>query len=327
MILIGVYMKKLTVILLVLVIVLVSAVSCAKKQEGTPAAAAPAAEATQSQTTTAQTEGIGTAEEKPAEPAAPAAEDAVQPEATPEEVPAEAESVPAEEPAAETAEYVETTREPAEGETVPETLSDKFSYAFGIVCLMNYGPENAQAYFDTYKALRYSELNGDFGAVGIADGIKGEYLFTIEDLNTVLAEYDAYWAAKLAADNLAAAESFLAENAKKEGVKTTESGLQYLVVKEGTGERPTMADSVELNYELTLLNGEVLDSSYDRGQRATFPMSGVIAGFAEGVTLMPLGSHYIFYIHPKLGYGEGDLNGSGGNQLLMFEVETYSIVK
>lgn len=321
-------MKKLTAIILVLAIVLVSAVSCSKKQEPAPAATAPAAPATQSQTTTAQTEGIGTVEEKPAEPA-PAAEQA----------PAKTEE-PAVAPAAETASAAEpeaqpeaapaampAVRVPGADEKVPQTLAEKFSYVFGVFCCVNYGDEDAQNYFDMYKALRYSEMDTEFGKLGIADTINDSFLYTIEDMNAILIEYDDYWAAKLAADNLAAAESFLAENAKKEGVKTTESGLQYLVVKEGTGERPTMADSVELNYELTLLNGEVLDSSYDRGQRATFPMSGVIPGFAEGVTLMPLGSHYIFYIHPKLGYGEGDLNGSGGNQLLMFEVETYSIVK
>ena len=321
-------MKKLTAIILVLAIVLVSAVSCSKKQEPAPAATAPAAPATQTQTTTAQTEGIGTVEEKPAEPA-PAAEQAPAKTEEPAVAPA-AETAPAAEPEAQpeaAPAAMPAVRVPGADEKVPQTLAEKFSYVFGVFCCVNYGDENAQNYFDMYKALRYSEMDTEFGKLGIADTINDSFLYTIEDMNAILIEYDDYWAAKLAADNLAAAESFLAENAKKEGVKTTESGLQYLVVKEGTGERPTMADSVELNYELTLLNGEVLDSSYDRGQRATFPMSGVIAGFAEGVTLMPLGSHYIFYIHPKLGYGEGDLNGSGGNQLLMFEVETYSIVK
>ena len=321
-------MKKLTAIILVLAIVLVSAVSCSKKQEPAPAAKAPAAPATQTQTTTAQTEGIGAVEEKPAEPA-PAAEQAPAKTEEPAVAPA-AETAPAAEPEAQpeaSPAAMPAVRVPGADEKVPQTLAEKFSYVFGVFCCVNYGDENAQNYFDMYKALRYSEMDTEFGKLGIADTINDSFLYTIEDMNAILIEYDDYWAAKLAADNLAAAESFLAENAKKEGVKTTESGLQYLVVKEGTGERPTMADSVELNYELTLLNGEVLDSSYDRGQRATFPMSGVIPGFAEGVTLMPLGSHYIFYIHPKLGYGEGDLNGSGGNQLLMFEVETYSIVK
>jgi FKBP-type peptidyl-prolyl cis-trans isomerase len=321
-------MKNLTAIILVLAIVLVSAVSCSKKQEPAPAATAPAAPATQSQTTTAQTEGIGTVEEKPAEPA-PAAEQTPAKTEEPAAAPA-AETAPAAEPEAQpeaAPAAMPAVRVPGADEKVPQTLAEKFSYVFGVFCCVNYGDENAQAYFDMYKAMRYSEMDIEFGKLGIADTINDSFLYTIEDMNAILIEYDDYWAAKLAADNLAAAESFLAENAKKEGVKTTESGLQYLVLREGTGERPTMADSVELNYELTLLNGEVLDSSYDRGQRATFPMSGVIAGFAEGVTLMPLGSHYIFYIHPKLGYGEGDLDGSGGNQLLMFEVETYSIVK
>ena len=325
-------MKKLTAIILVLAIVLVSAVSCSKKQEPAPAATttatAPAAPATQSQTTTEQTAGIGTAEEKPAEPA-PAAEQPAAKTEDPAAAPA-AETAPATEPEAQpeaASADMPAVRVPGADEKVPQTLAEKFSYVFGVFCCVNYGDENAQAYFDMYKALRYSEMDTEFGKLGIADTINDSFLYTIEDMNAILNEYDDYWAAKLAADNLAAAESFLAENAKKEGVKTTESGLQYLVLREGTGERPTMADSVELNYELTLLSGEVLDSSYDRGQRATFPMSGVIPGFAEGVTLMPLGSHYIFYIHPKLGYGEGDLNGSGGNQLLMFEVETYSIVK
>ena len=312
-------MKKFAVVLLIVALVLVSAVSCSSKKESAAAAtAAPAAAATQSQTTTSQTAGIGAAEEKPAEAAAPASEPA-----------------PAAEPAAETAKAEEPAQEPAKDdlrvpgadEKVPQTLLEKFSYVFGVFCCVNFGDEDAELYFDMYRTYRYYELDRDFGRLGIADTINDSFLYTFDEMNEVLAEYEEYWVAKLAAENLAAAESFLAENAKKEGVKTTQSGLQYLVVREGTGEKPKASDSVELDYELTLLNGEVLDSSYDRGQHATFPLTGVIQGFAEGVMLMPLGSHYVFYIHPDLGYGEGDLDGSGGNQLLIFEVETYSIVK
>lgn len=123
-------------------------------------------------------------------------------------------------------------------------------------------------------------------------------------------------------------EAFLAENAKREGVKTTESGLQYEVLTEGKGEKPTAEDRVTVHYKGTLINGEEFDSSYARGQPVTFPLSNVIPGWTEGVQLMTPGSKYKFVIPSKLAYGERGAGVKiGPNETLVFEVELISIEK
>jgi len=109
-------------------------------------------------------------------------------------------------------------------------------------------------------------------------------------------------------------------------VKTTKSGLQYEVLKEGTGKHPTDKDSVTVHYKGTLLNGETFDSSYDRGQPVTFPLGNVIPGWTEGVQLMTVGSKYKFYIPAALGYGERGAGVKiGPNSVLTFEVELLGI--
>jgi FKBP-type peptidyl-prolyl cis-trans isomerase len=122
--------------------------------------------------------------------------------------------------------------------------------------------------------------------------------------------------------NLAAAKAFLEENKAKEGVKTLPSGLQYKVVTEGKGPKPTANDTVTVNYRGTLIDGTEFDSSYGRGQPATFPLNRVIPGWTEGVQLMSEGSKYILYVPPDLGYGE---RGAGAKippqSALVFEVE------
>ena len=179
-----------------------------------------------------------------------------------------------------------------------------------------------------YQAQVYPELQPYFGSLGIYDYMTGNLLYTIEELNQILndyfEDYDIRMAAKADA-NLARAEAFLAENASKEGIYTTESGLQYEIIRKGDGKLALATDSVELDYELKLLDGTVIDSSYARGEHSTFPLSGVIEGFREGVMLMPMGSHYIFYIHPDLGYGDRATGSMEPNSLLIFNVETYSI--
>ncbi len=122
-------------------------------------------------------------------------------------------------------------------------------------------------------------------------------------------------------------KQFLEENAKKEGVVTTASGLQYKVIREGDGPKPTAADEVEVHYRGTLIDGTEFDSSYKRGQPLTFPLSRVIAGWTEGVQRMPIGSKYEFYIPYNLAYGE---KGAGGLippfAALIFEVELLRIL-
>jgi len=125
---------------------------------------------------------------------------------------------------------------------------------------------------------------------------------------------------------IGAGEKFLAENAKKAGVKTTASGLQYEVIKEGNGPHPKATDTVTVNYEGKLLNGEKFDSSYDRGQPLSFPLNQVIPGWTEGVQLMTVGSKYKLYIPAKLGYGTyGSPPKIGPNETLVFEVELLGI--
>jgi FKBP-type peptidyl-prolyl cis-trans isomerase FkpA len=119
---------------------------------------------------------------------------------------------------------------------------------------------------------------------------------------------------------------FLAENGKREGVKTTASGLQYEVVTEGKGAHPKTTDTVTVHYKGTLINGEEFDSSYARGQPVSFPLGNVIPGWTEGVQLMTPGSKYKLYIPSELGYGERGAGVKiGPNQTLIFEVELIAI--
>ena len=121
-------------------------------------------------------------------------------------------------------------------------------------------------------------------------------------------------------------EQFLAENAKKEGVKTTASGLQYQVLRDGNGKQPKATDQVECHYEGTLIDGTKFDSSYDRGQTATFPLNQVIAGWTEGLQLMHEGAKYRFFIPYQLAYGE---RGAGASippyAALIFNVELVAV--
>lgn len=129
-----------------------------------------------------------------------------------------------------------------------------------------------------------------------------------------------------AAANKKEGEAFLAENKAKEGVVTLPSGLEYKIVKEGTGPKPTATDSVVCNYRGTLINGTEFDSSYKRGQPATFPVGGVIKGWTEALQLMPVGSKWQLFIPADLAYGERGPDPSiGPNATLLFEVELLSI--
>ena len=116
----------------------------------------------------------------------------------------------------------------------------------------------------------------------------------------------------------AAGQAYLAANAKKSGVTTTASGLQYRVISAGDGKKPTTSDSVTVHYKGTLVDGTEFDSSYKRGQPATFPVTGVIPGWTEALQLMPIGSKYELAIPPELAYGA---QGPLANQVLLFEVE------
>jgi len=177
-------------------------------------------------------------------------------------------------------------------------------------------------------------------AAGLIDGYEGKMKLTPQELKQVMDEFRAQMMAakeskskvdaeKMKADgekNLKDGEAFLAANAKKEGVKTTASGLQYKVLKAGKGKSPKATDSVKVHYHGTLIDGSVFDSSVERGEPINFPLNGVIAGWTEGVQLMKEGDKFQFTIPPKLAYGEQGAGGKiGPNATLIFEVELLAV--
>ena len=124
-----------------------------------------------------------------------------------------------------------------------------------------------------------------------------------------------------------AGEKFLAENKTREGVVTLESGLQYKILNEGSGAKPTANDTVKCHYEGRLINGQVFDSSIRRGEPAEFPVGGVIAGWVEALQLMPVGSKWQLYIPSELAYGQHGAGAAiGPNETLIFDVELLEIM-
>ncbi|MGI2257968.1 FKBP-type peptidyl-prolyl cis-trans isomerase [Shewanella sp. GXUN23E] len=169
---------------------------------------------------------------------------------------------------------------------------------------------------------------------GFSNGLDNKLQLTEEEMQTVLQSLDQKLndkrmaqAEALANKTLEEGKKFLEENAKKEGVKTTDSGLQYEVLTEGTGEKPAATDTVEVNYRGTLIDGTEFDSSYKRGESIKFPLNRVIPGWTEGVQLMPVGSKYKFVIPAELAYGDRDTGTIPANSTLVFEVELLGIDK
>lgn len=170
---------------------------------------------------------------------------------------------------------------------------------------------------------------------GFVDSIEGKAVIEKEEIQALLMNLDATMKekqqAKIAAEaeaSLAEGAKYLEENAKKEGVQVTESGIQYVVLSEGEGEKPAATDTVKVHYKGTFLNGEKFDSSYDRNEPATFPLNRVIKGWTEGVQLMSVGSKYKFTIPSDLAYGpNGNPPRIPGNSVLEFEIELLEIQK
>jgi len=192
---------------------------------------------------------------------------------------------------------------------------DKVSYALGLSMgqnLMGSGVES----------LCYQDL-----AKGIEDVLTHQQpQISYQEAQQVLGKYFEELEAKVAGQAKAEGEKFLAENAKREGVKTTASGLQYEVLEPSLGQKPKATDTVRVHYEGTLIDGTVFDSSYRRGESITFPLNGVIRGWTEGLQLMSIGSKYKFFIPYQLAYGE---RGAGASippyAALIFTVELLGI--
>jgi FKBP-type peptidyl-prolyl cis-trans isomerase len=164
-------------------------------------------------------------------------------------------------------------------------------------------------------------------AQGLADVLEegGKPKLESERAQAVIREYHRELTMQAAAENKKEGETFLAENKQKEGVKTLESGLQYKVLKAGTGASPKATDEVTVHYSGTLTDGTKFDSSYDRGQPATFPVNGVIKGWTEALQKMKVGDKWKLFIPAELAYGEGGQGPIPPHSVLVFEVELLSI--
>jgi len=201
------------------------------------------------------------------------------------------------------------------------TFLDRFSYGYGYVVQLNLQSqglildlENFHAgVFDAFSEIELSYTEEEIDALFMAYQEK-----LMQEYEAMVEEYMAM--------NLAEAESFLEENQALEDVVTTESGLQYKVLSEGDGAKPTADSTVELDYMITFLDGSTGDNSYSRGEPSVFTISNLIPGFIEGMKLMNEGSHYRFYVHPDLAYGAAGNEMIPPNTLLIFDVELHKIL-
>jgi FKBP-type peptidyl-prolyl cis-trans isomerase len=203
----------------------------------------------------------------------------------------------------------------------PAVLKDKVSYF--------YGADVARSFQDNKVDISMESF-----LQGLKDTVdKKPSKYTTEELEAAMNQFAQAMVAKqqkdmaeAAAKNSVASDKFLADNAKREGVTTTASGLQYEIIKKGDGAKPTASDTVTVHYHGTLVNGKVFDSSVDRKEPATFPVGGVIPGWVEALQLMPLGSKWKLFIPSKLAYGDRGAGPEiGPGSALIFEVELLKI--
>jgi FKBP-type peptidyl-prolyl cis-trans isomerase FklB len=206
-----------------------------------------------------------------------------------------------------------------------KTQKEKFSYAVG----MNTGQRMAESF--KKQSVPYDPA---IIARGLKDGLAGSKTLLTDDearaaIKAVQEEVGKAQQAKLqeeGAVNKKQGDAFLAANKGKEGVVTLPSGLQYKIIKAGSGPKPTVNDTVVCNYKGTLIDGKEFDSSYKRGQPATFPVGGVIKGWTEALQLMPVGSKWQLFIPSDLAYGDRGAGADiGPDSTLVFEVELMSI--
>ena len=173
------------------------------------------------------------------------------------------------------------------------------------------------------------DINPDILAAGIKDAIAGKPQLTSDQVKDIMAQFEKDMEQKqkqLGEKNKTEGEKFLEDNKKKPDVKTTASGLQYKVEKEGTGPQPKATDMVTVNYRGTLIDGTEFDSSFKRNQPATFPVNGVIKGWTEALQLMKKGAKYQLFIPANLAYGERAMGPDiGANSTLIFDVDLVDV--
>ena len=189
---------------------------------------------------------------------------------------------------------------------------DKVSYSIGLQIGFNLSRQKV-------------DISPEVLASGIKDALAGKPQLNPDQIKEVMTNFEKDMEQKqkeAGEKNKSEGTKFLDENKKKEGVKTTGSGLQYKVLKEGNGAQPKATDTVTVNYRGTLINGTEFDSSYKRGQPATFPVNGVIKGWTEALQLMKVGSKYQLFVPASLAYGERSVSPDlAANSTLIFEVE------
>ncbi|MBI5376970.1 MAG: FKBP-type peptidyl-prolyl cis-trans isomerase [Candidatus Schekmanbacteria bacterium] len=209
----------------------------------------------------------------------------------------------------------------AEESQLLKTEKEKVSYGIGV---------------DVGRNFKKLGINIDMDILlnGLKDGYSGNKIMMDEkDLRETMNTYQSDLLKKQAQSRIATAEknkksgeAFLSDNKNKEEVVTLPSGLQYKILKAGDGKKPASSDTVECNYRGTLINGTEFDSSYNRGQSATFKVNGVIPGWTEALQLMPTGSKWLLFVPSQLAYGErGAGRDIGPNETLIFEVELIAI--
>ncbi len=210
-----------------------------------------------------------------------------------------------------------TNAKPTQKNTSPtlqlKTLDDSAYYAMGM-SVANF-----------YRQQGVTKINSALVTKAINDAMAGKQLLNDMQANNAMMTYLNRQQMAKSKPTIQACENFLAQNKKKQGVTTTASGLQYEIITQGTGPKPTATDTVVCNYKGTFLNGTEFDNSYSRGTPATFAVTGVIRGWTEILQLMPVGSKYKVYVPYQLGYGNSDYQGIPGGSLLTFEIELLSI--
>ena len=195
-----------------------------------------------------------------------------------------------------------------------KTIVDSASYAIG-VSVANF-----------YKQQGMKSINASIVSRAISDVLGGKkVLLNDQQCNDIIMSYINQAQTAKSKPTIAAGEAFLQKNKAKAGIKSTASGIQYEVIKEGAGPKPVATDSVTVHYAGTLINGTEFDNSYKRGEPITFPLNGVIAGWTEALQLMTVGSKYRLFIPHQLAYGTREVGNIPAGSVLIFEVELLAI--